>query len=37
MGDYRNGRIFNLVAGGTVVITSTLSVLLLVVTLTGNA
>jgi Mn2+/Fe2+ NRAMP family transporter len=37
MGDYRNGRIFNLVAGATVVITSTLSVLLLVVTLSGNA
>ncbi len=37
MGSYRNGRIFNLVAGATVVATSTLSVLLLVVTLTGNA
>jgi Mn2+/Fe2+ NRAMP family transporter len=37
MGDYRNGRIFNVVAGATVVITSSLSILLLGVTLTGNA
>jgi Mn2+/Fe2+ NRAMP family transporter len=37
MGSYRNGRVFNLVAGATVAATSTLSVLLLVVTLTGNA
>jgi len=37
MGDYRNGRIFNVVAGATVLITSALSILLLGVTLTGNA
>jgi NRAMP (natural resistance-associated macrophage protein)-like metal ion transporter len=35
MGDYRNGRIFNAVAGLTVVATSSLSVLLLAVTLGG--
>jgi Mn2+/Fe2+ NRAMP family transporter len=37
MGDYRNGRLFNVLAGATVVITSALSILLLGVTLTGNA
>ena len=37
MGEYRNGRIFDLLAGVTVVATSGLSILLLVVTLTGNA
>ncbi len=35
MGDYRNGRVFNVVAGLTVVATSGLSVLLLAVTLGG--
>jgi Mn2+/Fe2+ NRAMP family transporter len=33
MGEYRNGRTFNVIAGLTVIATSTLSVLLLVVTL----
>src|SRR5579871_2491080 len=33
MGQYANGRLFNLVAGATVIFTSTLSVILLVVTL----
>ena len=37
MGEYRNGRIFNVIAGLTVVATSTLSVLLLVITLGGLA
>jgi len=36
MGKYRNGRIFNIVAGATVVATSALSVILLVVTV-GSA
>jgi Mn2+/Fe2+ NRAMP family transporter len=35
MGRYRNGRIFNLVAGTTVIATSGLSLLLLAVTLGG--
>ena len=35
MGRYRNGRIFNVVAGATVVATSALSVILLVVTVGG--
>ena len=35
MGRYRNGRIFNLVAGATVIATSGLSLLLLAVTLGG--
>ena len=33
MGDYRNGRIFNVIAGLTVLATSALSITLLVVTL----
>ena len=37
MGEYKNGRIFDLLAGLTVVATSGLSIVLLVVTLTGNA
>jgi NRAMP (natural resistance-associated macrophage protein)-like metal ion transporter len=36
MGDYANGRVFNILAGATVVATSTLSVLLLGVTLSGH-
>jgi Mn2+/Fe2+ NRAMP family transporter len=36
MGDYRNGRVFNVVAGLTVVATSSLSILLLAVTLGGG-
>ena len=36
MGDYANGRAFNVVAGATVIATSTLSVLLLGVTLSGH-
>ncbi len=35
MGRYRNGRIFNLIAGATVLATSALSLALLVVTVTG--
>ena len=35
MGDYRNGPVFNVVAGVTVVATSTLSVLLVAVTVGG--
>jgi Mn2+/Fe2+ NRAMP family transporter len=35
MGRYRNGRVFNLIAGATVLATSALSVILLVVTVTG--
>jgi Mn2+/Fe2+ NRAMP family transporter len=35
MGDYANGRTFNVLAGATVLATSTLSVLLLVVTFAG--
>jgi Mn2+/Fe2+ NRAMP family transporter len=35
MGAYANGRGFNVVAGATVVITSTLSLLLLGVTFSG--
>jgi len=33
MGEYANGRLFNVLAGATVIFTSTLSVILLVVTL----
>jgi len=36
MGRYRNGRIFNVLAGATVVVTSALSLILLAVTLTGG-
>ena len=36
MGDYANGRTFNILAGATVVATSTLSLLLLGVTLSGH-
>jgi Mn2+/Fe2+ NRAMP family transporter len=36
MGDYRNGRIFNAIAGLTVLATSALSITLLVVTLGGS-
>jgi len=36
MGEYANGRTFNLLAGATVIATSTLSLLLLVVTFTGG-
>ena len=36
MGEYANGRIFNVLAGATVLATSTLSVLLLGVTLSGH-
>ena len=36
MGDYANGRTFNIVAGATVIATSTLSILLLGVTLSGR-
>ncbi len=36
MGDYRNGRVFNVIAGLTVLATSALSVLLLGVTLGGS-
>jgi Mn2+/Fe2+ NRAMP family transporter len=35
MGDYRNGRIFSVVAGLTVIATSGLSLLLLAVIVTG--
>jgi Mn2+/Fe2+ NRAMP family transporter len=35
MGDYANGRAFNILAGGTVIATSALSILLLVVTIGG--
>jgi Mn2+/Fe2+ NRAMP family transporter len=35
MGRYRNGRIFNTLAGATVLATSVLSLILLTVTLTG--
>ena len=35
MGDYRNGRTFNVIAGLTVVATSTLSILLLGITFAG--
>ena len=35
MGKYRNGRIFNVVAGATVIATSALSLILLAVTLGG--
>ena len=37
MGDYRNGHTFNILAGATVVATSTLSLLLLAVTIGGIA
>jgi Mn2+/Fe2+ NRAMP family transporter len=37
MGQYKNGRIFDLLAGLTVLATSGLSIVLLVVTLSGNA
>src|SRR6476659_5372376 len=37
MGEYRNGRAFNVIAGFTVVATSTLSILLLVITLSSIA
>jgi Mn2+/Fe2+ NRAMP family transporter len=37
MGAYRNGRVFDVLAGATVLATSALSIALLVVTLTGNA
>ena len=36
MGDYANGRVFNVLAGATVLATSTLSALLLVVTIGGG-
>jgi Mn2+/Fe2+ NRAMP family transporter len=36
MGDYANGRTFNVLAGATVVATSTLSLLLLLVTFSGS-
>jgi Mn2+/Fe2+ NRAMP family transporter len=36
MGDYVNGRTFNILAGATVVATSTLSLLLLGVTFSGS-
>ena len=36
MGKYANGRMFNILAGATVIATSSLSVLLLVVTLSGR-
>ncbi len=36
MGEYANGRTFNILAGATVLATSTLSVLLLGVTLSGH-
>jgi len=36
MGDYANGRIFNILAGATVIATSTLSLLLLGVTFAGR-
>jgi Mn2+/Fe2+ NRAMP family transporter len=35
MGDHRNGRAFNVLAGATVIATSTLSILLLAVTIGG--
>jgi Mn2+/Fe2+ NRAMP family transporter len=35
MGDYANGRAFNVLAGGTVILTSTLSILVLGVTFAG--
>ena len=37
MGDYRNGRVFDVLAAATVIATSALSLLLLAVTLSGNA
>jgi Mn2+/Fe2+ NRAMP family transporter len=37
MGEYRNGRAFNVIAGFTVVATSTLSILLLVITFSSIA
>jgi Mn2+/Fe2+ NRAMP family transporter len=37
MGQYKNGRIFDLLAGITVLATSGLSLVLLAVTLSGNA
>ena len=37
MGDYRNGRIFNVIAGLTVIATSTLSILLLAITFVSIA
>ena len=37
MGDYRNGRVFNVIAGLTVVATSTLSILLLGIIFAGIA
>jgi hypothetical protein len=37
MGEYRNGRIFDVLAGGTVLVTSALSLLLLGLTVTGRA
>jgi Mn2+/Fe2+ NRAMP family transporter len=36
MGEYANGRIFNILAGATVIATSTLSLLLLGVTFAGG-
>jgi Mn2+/Fe2+ NRAMP family transporter len=37
MGDHRNGRAFDALAAATVIATSALSLLLLAVTLSGNA
>ena len=37
MGEYRNGRVFDVLAGGTVLVTSALSLLLLGLTVTGRA
>jgi len=37
MGEYRNGRAFNVIAGFTVVATSTLSILLLAITFASIA
>jgi Mn2+/Fe2+ NRAMP family transporter len=37
MGEYRNGRTFNVIAGFTVVATSTLSILLLAIIFAGAA
>ena len=37
MGEYRNGRIFNIIAGLTVIATSTLSILLLGIIFAGIA
>ena len=36
MGEYANGHTFNILAGATVIATSTLSLLLLAVTLSGR-